>query len=318
MLGIAVKKVQDLIATFDTELAAQEAYAVRELTLLRVDPEFVRDPHHMAYLNKVIADIPEIIRGDKTILNRLKGEFDAILISTAVRSKAKKTFREKIFGALNYAGNRTNFYPKYFRNLGINACVYCNSQLTVAVDPADKRGAVKAKFQVDHYLAKAHYPCFSISLFNLYPVCASCNNCKGTREVAFNLYSNNSKSDFSFVIDSQSKADYLDSRNPDDITIEFIEPPRAAGISGFDETFDISGIYATQIDIVEELILKSEVYTESYKEKLIKDFGEIFTDINITNRLIIGNYVDESDIHLRPMAKFIQDISKQVGLIKDP
>jgi hypothetical protein len=36
----------------------------------------------------------------------------------------------------------------------------------------------------------------------------------------------------------------------------------------------------------------------------------------LSNRLIVGNYARESEIHIRPLAKFKQDIAKQIGLIE--
>ena len=66
---------------------------------------------------------------------------------------------------------------------------------------------------------------------------------------------------------------------------------------------------------MEELILKAEIYTKSYKETLVNSFGKIFSNVSITNRIIIGNYSAEDEIHNRPMAKFTQDIAKQLGLI---
>jgi hypothetical protein len=87
------------------------------------------------------------------------------------------------------------------------------------------------------------------------------------------------------------------------------------GFSSFQETFDIKGIYETQKDIVEELILKALIYTPNYKKTLIENFPKIFNDVNLSNRLIVGNYVQSDEIHRRPMAKFIQDIAKQIKLI---
>lgn len=87
----------------------------------------------------------------------------------------EKPFRDKLIEKMGYKKRRSDFYPKYFQKLGVKACVYCNSQLTVTVnsyeykkDGSIKQDEVKEKFQVDHYLPKSEYPCFSISLFNLF------------------------------------------------------------------------------------------------------------------------------------------------------
>lgn len=136
----------------------------------------------------------------------------------------------------------------------------------------------------------------------------------------FLLYNNPSgtpKSNFGFELKDKDNtvAEYLANRDAKVISIEFKEPNSAAGES-FNEIFAISGIYDTQIDIVEELILKSHIYSGVYRE-LIEDYmTSIYGTKDVLDRLLMGNYVEDSDIHKRPMAKFTQDIAKQLGLIK--
>jgi hypothetical protein len=66
---------------------------------------------------------------------------------------------------------------------------------------------------------------------------------------------------------------------------------------------------------VEELILKAKIYTKTYKKALLKSFPKLLTSVNLSNRLILGNYIDSNEIHKRPMAKFMQDIAQQLKLI---
>jgi hypothetical protein len=247
-----------------------------------------------------------------------------------------KPFRDKLIETMGYKKRRSDFYPKYFQKLGVKACVYCNSQLAISVNSYEykangniKRETVKAKFQVDHYLAKSDYPCFSVSLFNLYPVCASCNNCKSTISVDFNLYSKNlnetKNSFYSFELGSGCVAKYLQLYKTDaekakeKIEIKFTDPKKgnSTGLvrGSFQDTFDIAGIYETQKDLVEELILKSRVYKLAYRKGLVKSFHKLFTDASLANRILVGNYVEPENIHKRPMAKFTQDIAKQLGLL---
>jgi hypothetical protein len=177
---------------------------------------------------------------------------------------------------------------------------------------------VQAKYQMDHYIPKADFPCFSISLYNLYPVCAYCNNCKGKKSVYFDLYKANHKitgSQYSFTLNAASRAKYLRTRNIDDLKIAFKEPRAKRGYEKFEKLYNISGIYETQKDLVEELIKKRMVYTQAYKTTLLKQFSHVFSNPKILNRLILGNYIDESEIHNRPMSKFMQDVARQIGLI---
>lgn len=45
-------------------------------------------------------------------------------------------------------------------------------------------------------------------------------------------------------------------------------------------------------------------------------FSKIFNDVNVSSRVFLGSYVRENDILKRPITKFIQDISKDIGLIR--
>lgn len=59
-------------------------------------------------------------------------------------------------------------------------------------------------------------------------------------------------------------------------------------------------------------MIYNKAYTDSLKEGLKKLYKN---KAPMLERLLIGNYVDEKDIHKRPMAKFVQDIAKQLKLI---
>lgn len=269
---------------------------------------------------KLIVGTPVEIEQKKILLDELyifKKKFTDDAAGLAEKERQIK-FKNSILAALAYETRRSDFYPKYFRDLGIKACVYCNSQLCVTVE--DHNGNLVAKFQVDHYLPKSEYPCFSVSLFNLYPVCSSCNNKKGAKNLTFLLYDNAALAQathYSFELKDKDDtvAEYLTNRDAKIISVGFKEPPAPVGES-FNEVFAISGIYDTQIDIVEELILKSHIYSGVYRE-LIEDYMvDIYGSKDVLDRLIMGTYVEERDIHKRPMAKFTQDIARQLKLIK--
>ena len=111
----------------------------------------------------------------------------------------------------------------------------------------------------------------------------------------------------------------MTSNDRDKIEIIFKDPSKpdreTTVVGSFQDTFDIEGIYETQKDLVEELILKATVYDASYRESLVKSFPELFTDASLSNRFFLGTYTEPEDIHKRPMTKFTQDIAKQLGLM---
>lgn len=226
----------------------------------------------------------------------------------------KSEIKNQILVALGYKGLRNSFYPKYFNDIGIKACVYCNSQLTIT---ANKKSA---KFDVDHYHSKDEYPFLSISLFNLYPSCASCNRLKSTKKVKFELYTDEvgktNLSDYKFKLESNAKAKYLTIKNKESIEFRFDEPIYPSGYKKFNDVFHIEGIYKTQLDLIEDLIIKSQVYNENYLKILKNNFGKLNLHPELFKRMLVGNYTEDKDIHKRPMSKLVMDIAKELELIK--
>ncbi|WP_294269396.1 hypothetical protein [uncultured Chryseobacterium sp.] len=86
-------------------------------------------------------------------------------------------------------------------------------------------------------------------------------------------------------------------------------------LNEYNKIFGIQGIYDTQNDVAEELLHKAKVYTNAYNKSLLKNFHDLFPDKNILEKLIIGNYANSSETFKRPMAKYTQDLAKQLGLI---
>jgi hypothetical protein len=191
--------------------------------------------------------------------------------------------------------------------------------LTVSIERDTGTGtkSYRAKYQMDHYFAKTKNPCLSISLFNLYPVCANCNIIKGVKKVDFQLYQDVPKhiSPFLFHLVPGSKGKYISTRKLSDIQFKFLEPKKKLGFAKFSELFDIEGIYKTQLDVIEELILKKENYTPKFRWSLEHSMSRLFKPGEISGRLITGNYINSADTHKRPLAKITRDIAIDIGLL---
>jgi len=248
-----------------------------------------------------------------------------IISGTTMKTKPFIGFKDSILTCLGYEARRRDFYPRYYPYIGIKACIYCNSQLTITSEKTKfikgiRKTEFKARFQVDHYWPKSEYPAFCVSLFNLYPACANCNLSKSADPVEFNLYETGTivKSPYQFKLKPGSVSKFILSQNINDIELEFVSPKTKKGYQSTNETFDIDGIYATQKDIVAELIMKSKIYTPGYKKNLATEFSKLFkNDPALVDQLIVGNYTLEKDLHKRPLAKFMIDIAREVNLIAD-
>ena len=310
MIAIKTNVVEDAINVFRSKIEEQRRNALDKLTVLQRDFASSFQQVEKDYLNKVIACFlsSDIITGEPSFLDETTRNI-GVVPDTQINSRS---FHWRITKCIGYDDLRGTFYPEYFQKLGIKTCVYCNSQLAVSAEK--KRGGLSAKFQVDHYRPKSEYPFLSISLYNLYPTCAACNLAKRKKHVNFNLYEDTiAQSRYKFMLEKGSVANYLLTRNVNNIKFTFVDPDASNTSSvtdSFLETFDIQGIYDTQKDIIEEMIIKAAIYDDFYKKTLIDSFPHLFSKHGLYNRFILGNYDAPEDIHKRPMAKFMQDIAR--------
>lgn len=71
--------------------------------------------------------------------------------------------------------------------INIKTCVYCNINNLDVIENS-KNGKKKAKYEFDHVLPKKLFPLFASSLWNLVPVCHTCNHNKKEAELSFNSW----------------------------------------------------------------------------------------------------------------------------------
>lgn len=317
MISIPYSVVEKAKALFPKRIENQRTNACTKLEKLK---NAKLESIESDYLNKVIDlfKYTNIITAQPSQLEQWKATIGKcpkrqIMNPNTNKMEDKPVLKDLILKCLGYKELRSSFYPEYFSEIGLKTCVYCNSQLVVVVET--KTGNSKAKFQADHYHNKSDYPFLSISLYNLYPACSSCNGAKSTKDVEFELYVKKpSSSFFHFELDKPGLTSYLtDPKRKDLLKVNFTEPPPPADKKTFSECFDIEGIYNTQTDIAEEMVLRARMYNEAYRKSLEKNYKGLFpSGTDTIERILWGNYMKDSDIHKRPMAKFMQDIRKQL------
>ena len=96
-------------------------------------------------------------------LNKYKVDFDSIIHPADIADSSMKPFRDKILKAMGYSNRRSDFYPDYFKEIGIKVCVYCNAHLAITAERNNSKRI--AQFQVDHFIPKNKYPGLSVSLY---------------------------------------------------------------------------------------------------------------------------------------------------------
>lgn len=220
-----------------------------------------------------------------------------------------RKFWELVVWAMNYEGVRKDVMPYYVKKMHMSTCSYCNAQYAITTGE-DKNGRRWAMYQLDHFKPKSRYPYLCVSFYNLQPCCANCNQHKSTEDAEFNLYTNDEKEleplHFKFV--------------PDDI-VKFIssgEDQLAIRLDGKyklrmsqQNLFMIDLVYAEQIDVAKEVLVRMYVNDKWYRKQLQASLDYLFPNgVESPERFFWGNYLHPNEVHHRPLSMLIQDIVK--------
>lgn len=199
----------------------------------------------------------------------------------------------------------------FIENVGVDTCPYCNRNYIYSLAKNKK-----IKPQIDHFYPQSLYPFFGVSYYNLIPSCETCNgfHAKGNldpiNEGLTNPYLLN-VDDFKFSYDIKDISIVNPLLDASSITVKFVRC-----FAGHNKVFNLEDFYEKHSDHVHELIIKSKLkYSHTYREYLNSYNGLKFSHSEI-DRLIIGNYSKEEDVHKRPFAKMYQDIGRELGLLK--
>jgi hypothetical protein len=224
---------------------------------------------------------------------------------------------------INYI--RNNLYSLYFANsskylidteynaaklvhkLGIVVCPYCNRNFINNVTYANR--GLKRTSQIDHYYPKEKYPFLAMSFYNLIPSCSSCNHIKSNKTIYCSPYDSrfNTSNLLRFNFKLRSINFIQDSSH-----LEVIITPLHKRIKSNLNTFKLDSQYKIHKDVVQELFKKKLIYAETKLKEINKDFEGLFNDEDEMKRTIFGNYLSESDINKRPLAKLISDIYNEM------
>lgn len=204
------------------------------------------------------------------------------------------------------------FHISLVDDLGIKTCPYCNRGYIYSTRRGVGKSEPKNTCQLDHFFDKVKYPYFALSLFNLIPVCSSCNHSKHTKDFNKSPFEIADVDEcFKFRLD-YAAADYT---KPEafKVTLEV----RDKEFCKQEETLGLTKLYEKHNDIGHELFLKQHIYSEDRIRELCESFPELFTSPNEVRQLVIGNYIDKKDVGKRPLAKMTRDIMKQLKFIEE-
>lgn len=250
---------------------------------------------------KILPGIYQLIDGEVSISQLREVEIEDLLGREPV-----KVDLEEILGYIQGKKNyRNSQAAKMIQILGISVCPYCNQNYINVV--YDKKGKVRFWGDLDHFYDKSTYPELAVCLYNMIPVCKTCNQLKSSQKKSIvNPYNSQRKSRIKFGTDFDNKfdLDYLQGKsknfniviNKKVLTLEDKEEI---------EVFDLDNRYQQLKQNVQEIIIKSKAYDERYQKNLKEQFQ--FNDEELES--YIFGYTEN---HLnRALSKFNLDIMNE-------
>lgn len=256
-------------------------------------------------LSEILGNDPikELICGDFNKLKQIKEKVN--------RNQTLNFFKSKYesFTRRSEKNKKTTYSPiTLVENIGITVCPYCNRSFIYSA--RNKRTC-----QLDHFFSKDKYPYLALSFFNLVPSCYACNHVKSnTDEGLLSPYESFRTDDLLKFKWSLGDSSFRYSKGKIDLKPSFTSQGRFSLQKNFD-VFGLEDLYKKHKDVVQEILMKEEIYSNDYIKSLVAQFPDLIASEEEAMRLVTGNYVLEDDLGKRPLAKLTRDIAKSVGWV---
>ncbi|SFC42162.1 HNH endonuclease domain-containing protein [Bacillus sp. UNCCL81] len=240
----------------------------------------------------------------KEIFSKLgKGELYASECEKNFRELTKLNITMDNFKQLDIFQKEWNDYH-FILESSIRVCPYCNRQYITPI--LSDNGKMRA--DIDHFLPKNEYPYFSMSIYNLVPVCKPCNqSLKGDRNFTFDNispYDDNISDYFKFEANlSTYEVSTVVSKGQDAIYRHL-------------DIFKIEALYNYHQNHVEELVKKRIAYPDKYIQDLYEKNKDYFNNELEVKQIIVGYIHDINRLNDEAFLKFRLDLAQQLGFLE--
>lgn len=246
----------------------------------------------------------------------------------AAGSECAKDFRDGLYELLytevfNYDKfSKQELFPRLIQLLNVGVCPYCNRAFTTTVQKRD--GTYHRQNQVDHYVPKALYPWFALSLNNFIPSCANCNHKKSDSDnLVLYPYEEGFGSAYHFHSVPISGVGYLigQASSEDEFEIEIEPSPYAADrkldyherVENSRSLFGLDELYRNSHNsFVAGIYEQRYIFGDAYIQSLQDSFGEMFRYETDIRKLLYLRDIDENAWDESPLAKLTHDIDEEI------
>lgn len=258
------------------------------------------------WLNNEI-NLRDVLIGSPEKLTQLIGLFQ----TNKMRSGLERLLDYDMWA--DFSRNSTYYFYNAYSlatKLDIPTCPYCNRMYTKTVITNKKQKKI-IRPTFDHWYPRSIYPLFSLSFYNLIPSCNICNsNVKKDNQLKLDkhfhpYYKSKVKSErlnYSFTYK------YKTSKSP---TIKIKDKNKFSKESI--KAFQLDKIYIAHEDELFDMIRIKQVYSDRYLKILKKQLKNAASDEEIF-RLAFGVYLEEKDVHKRPLTKMKRDILHELRI----
>lgn len=247
--------------------------------------------------NNMKCSFREIVLSDYDKLNSLKKTFDKI--------NGSKSFPYRAYMITTLYGHRFSkcrkeFIEQFEGNLQV--CPYCGRNYI-------NRLKSYRQYEIDHFFPKDKYPIFAVSLYNLIPVCPSCNRRKANKDFSYSPHNHKycSAGNLSHFWYSITGTDFLTDLSKLKVNIDHISM-----LQDNIKDLELKEAYSFHAREVQDMLLKAEIYTDDYIDDILENHDKMFDTREQLVDLIYGISSDESCFLTESLSKFKTDIYNQI------
>lgn len=207
----------------------------------------------------------------------------------------------KIF---DYDKNRKHLLT-YYESIDLNVCLYCSAQYTTLYRSQSKK-QFYLKGNLDHIHAKSEFPFFSLSINNLVPVCAHCNQRKGKYSFNYNPFDPEHAHTFNFedCLDFDVKEGKVKLENLSQMKIDFDSTTNCKLV----DKLDLLDLYRKFDKNAETTVSRfRNYYSRGYGESISKSF-KTKEGISALEYFVSEIPLTDSNVLKHPLTKFKKDL----------
>lgn len=292
-------------------------------------------------INKDSFEIKDLLQKDE--IEEYKNILEEFFFSKFYYESGEYT--SKYVKKLSLSENTINYFHKKYKNfrdsqgskiveiLDIGVCPYCNRNF---IDVYSKNNNSYFKGEFDHYYPKSKYPHLALCLFNMIPVCKTCNHEKSNIDKQVLYPYRNKGEDYckfelscltendKYDITHEKKINNLEEKQYDftylmgisdnfKIELKSKETEHQEIVRNTEEVFNLNKKYNNSKLYVKNLLRKRYIFNESYLESISETFNEIFKSPKEAKQVLFSIDLENPNFNERPFSKLTYDILKELG-----